>query len=106
LFYSANISFAQTQDACTESVIDGPKTEDATFLSYFYAEETGLHRAEFIFANGSTDYVTVDKVHEAVSKLKNGSKVSLTYQIEQYWTEEGDSSCEQTITVQSINELK
>lgn len=98
-----NISFAQTQEDCKEGIIDGPKTEDVTFLSYFYAEETGLHRAEFIFANGNTDYVTVDKVYKAVSKLKNGSKISLTYQVEQYWTEEGDSSCEQTITAQSIS---
>ena len=89
----------QTEKACPDKIIAGPTTESAIFLQSFFASETGLHRAEIRFANGRTEFVTLEK---AAPKLKKGSRVFVTYQVEQFWDDEGAGSCEQVTKVKSI----
>ena len=109
--FSSPVFAAGTPKSCSDKRIGPPKTEQVVFLEENGSEDSPC--IDFRLANGKTKCLGTSRAHsieesralwDKVSKLKKGSKVSITYQKEQYWHESA-ASCAEDEMLQSISPM-
>lgn len=98
-----NMDLNKAKNSCPDMKMGSPTTEEAVFLEMI---EEGSYIAYLHFADGKTEAMAAGKVYDVVTKLREGDKVSATYQDEQFWTDEGEEGkCILATMLQSITLL-